>query len=121
MNIFTSNFATAKGLDDSKFMVVCISRFAPRGYKGVRCSVFAPSLYLLRQYKAGLSQVEYEKCYRFEINCLGNIRKPFEGLALLAKGRDIVLCCYENRDAFCHRHILSDIVFEKFGYRIKEL
>lgn len=60
-------------------------------------------------------------CYRSEMSQIKNLRDVFARLAQQAKGRDIVLCCYEKTGDFCHRHILSDIVYEKYGYRINEL
>lgn len=121
MDIFTSYFAKAKTLDESRFCVVSISRFAPRGFKGVRCYSFAPSRELLIDYKAGLSESSYKERYLKELGDSVHIHEVFESLVPFCKGRDLVLCCYESEDKFCHRHVLSDRVFELFGYRIKEL
>lgn len=38
-------------------------------------------------------------------------------LEAVAKDRDIVLCCYEKPDEFCHRHILA----EWLGKDVEEL
>lgn len=81
----------------------------------------APTATLLRKYHQGLSASEYEKEYRQQIAGLNDMHALFEMMARQAKGRDIVLLCYEKDGEFCHRHLLSDIVFEKYGYRIKEI
>lgn len=121
IQIFTSYFAKAKHLDSSKFLVVSISRYSPRGFAGVECKAFAPSRHLLASYKAGLSEECYVERYRDEMSLVRDLRGEFAQLAKCAAGRDIVLCCFEGSNSFCHRHILSDIVFESFGYRIQEL
>lgn len=121
MNIFTSYFSKASKLDSSRFLVVSISRYGPKGFRGFSFKEFAPSSSLLHDYKKGLCQRDYIRRYRHELFGLGELRDSFVKLARVAHGRDIVLCCYEREDSFCHRHVLSDIVFEKYNYRIVEL
>lgn len=121
MNIYTSYFSKAKYLDSSEYCIVSISRFPPRGFKGVRCLSLAPSADLLSDWKKGMSESEYIRRYRAEMNDLFDLHHIFETLAMFCKGRNMVLCCYEGDGKFCHRHVLSDIVYEKFGYRINEL
>ena len=121
MNIFTSYFSKASKLDSSRFLVVSISRYNPKGFSGFSFNEFAPSSSLLHDYKQGLCQREYIRRYRRELSHLGELRDSFLKLSRVAHGRDIVLCCYEREESFCHRHVLSDIVFEKYNYRIVEL
>lgn len=121
MEIFTSYFAVARSLDPDLYFVVSISRFPPRWFSGLRCLSLAPSKDLLFDYKSGLSEAVYTRRYRHELSELFDLREVFQNLAMFSKGRDMVLCCYEKSGEFCHRHILSDIVFEKYGYRINEL
>lgn len=121
IQIFTSYFAKARQFSPEKYLVVSISRFSPRGWTGTKCPVFAPSPQLLHDYKAGMDKQDYVMCYRSEMGQIKNMRDVFARLSQLAKGRDIILCCYEKTGDFCHRHILTDIVFEKYGYRINEL
>lgn len=121
MNIFTSCFRFAKNLDESKFFVVSISRFPPRGFKGYKCYEFAPSVHLLKEYKEGLRNDHYS--YRYERDVLKKIdvHRVFEELARLACGRDIVLCCFEPAYHFCHRRVLAHYVKRVWGYSIEEL
>lgn len=121
MNIFTSNFAKAKGLDSSKFLVVAISRYVPRGYSGVRELRFAPSRRLLMSYKGGLSIHDYEEVFFSELGNKDRVYSVFRDLASLSNGRDIVLCCYERAGEFCHRRLIADFVFSHWHYDIKEL
>lgn len=87
----------------------------------VKCSSLAPSVKLLSDWHAGMSEVEYEVRYRQEISEILDLHSVFESLAVYCKGRDMVLCCYEADSKFCHRNILASIVFEKWGYKIDEL
>lgn len=121
MNIYTSYFSHASSLDSSRFFVVSISRFSPRGFHGFECLEFAPPADLLRSFKRGLSERDYSRLYREWVLECCDVRRVFVDIAKVCGGRDIVLCCYERPDSFCHRHLLSDYVFEKYGYRIQEL
>lgn len=120
MNIYTSYFDRVRHFDKDSYMAVSISRFPPKWFHGVKCFAFAPSVRLLRSYKSGLSKADYVMRYRSECLDRCDVREVFVRLAKLANGRDIVLMCFEPMGAFCHRHVLSDYVFEKYGYRIKE-
>lgn len=121
MNIFTSNFAKAKSLDSSKYLVVAISRYVPKGYSGVRELRFAPSRRLLMSYKKGLSSDLYTRAFFNELIDKENVYAIFKDLSRLSYGRDIVLCCYEKAGDFCHRRLISEFVLTHWNYDIKEL
>lgn len=121
MNIFTSNFAKAKSLDSSKYLVVAISRYVPKGYSGTRELRFAPSRRLLMSYKKGLSSELYTKAFYNELIDEENVYSVFKDLSRLSHGRDIVLCCYEKAGDFCHRRLIADFVLSHWNYNIKEL
>lgn len=121
MDIFTSYFSRAKGLDVTRYFVVSIARFQPKDFFAYPCLALAPSAELLLQYKNGLSRGVYEECYRHDVLESQDIHKVFEGLAKLANGRDIVLCCYERPFQFCHRRLLARYVEEHWHYFIEEL
>lgn len=121
MEIFTSYFGRAKGLDVTRYFIVSIARFQPKDFFAYPCLALAPSVDLLRQYKNGLSRNLYEECYRRDVLESQNVHKIFENLAMLAHGRDIVLCCYERPFEFCHRRLLARYVEEHWRYSIDEL
>lgn len=121
MKVWKSCFSVARHLDVSRYCVVSISRRAPRNLDCVCCYSLAPSAKLLSDWHSGISESVYEKRYREEIGMISDLHSIFESLAVNCKGRDMVLCCYESDSKFCHRNILADIVFEKWGYRIDEL
>lgn len=121
MEIYTSSFNFAKGLDSTKYFVVSISRFPPRWFRGFKCKEFAPSASLLRKYRNGLSKEDYTSEFMSSVMESQDVHKVFEGLAILACRRDIVLCCFEGSDEFCHRQLVSSYVKARWGYSIKEL
>lgn len=121
MNIFTSNFSKAKSLDTSRYLVVAISRYVPKGYSGVRELRFAPSRQLLMSYKKGLSTDIYTQLFFNELRNKESVYSVFKDLARLSNGRDIVLCCYEKPGDFCHRRLIADFVLSNWNYEIKEL
>lgn len=121
IQIHTSNYSKARKLDKSRYYLVSISIFPPKEWRGANARELAPSYELLTAYHNGLSKSDYEKEYRKQIARLNNLHSQFEWMAQQANGRDIVLLCYEKASDFCHRHILSDIIFEKYGYRITEI
>lgn len=120
MNIYTSNFASAHRFDSSKYCLVSISRFAPKGWEGFQMSAFAPSARLLRGFTSGaLNEAGYTACYLDYLDSI-NVRSFFQVIAKWAEGRDIVLLCYEKAGAFCHRRLLASWVLRHYGYNIKE-
>lgn len=121
INIYTTNYTKASRLSNKYYLKVSISLIRPRDFDGMHIQSFAPSKQLLEDYKNGLSPEEYETRFREQIDQLNDIYAFFKIMAKQAKGRNILLLCYEKKNAFCHRHILSDIIYERYGYRIKEL
>lgn len=121
IDIYTTNYTKASRLSEKYYLKVSISLYRPRDFKGMQIQSFAPTKELLEDYKNGLSAEQYEIRYREQINKLTDIYSFFQIMAKQAKGRNILLLCYEKKNAFCHRHILSDIIYERYGYRIKEL
>lgn len=121
INIYTTNYTKASRLSNKHYLKVSISYIRPREFDGMHIQSFAPSKDLFEDYKNGLSPEDYETRFREQIDNLSDIYAFFKIMAKQAKGRDILLLCYEKKNAFCHRHILSDIIYERYGYRIKEL
>lgn len=121
VNVFTSNFRKAKALDSSRYLVVSISRYNPRGFNGVSLKGLAPSSKLLSDYKKGLSWSDYVERYRSECCAPDYVKAALSSLMFITKGRDIVLCCYESADKNCHRFILADSIKSYYGYNVQEL
>lgn len=121
VNVFTSNFRKAATLDSSKYLIVSISRYNPRGFHGVWLKELSPSSKLLSDYKKGLLWSDYVQRYQSECCAPGYIKDVLSSLTFITKGRDIVLCCYESADKNCHRFIVADYIKRIYGYDVREL
>ena len=101
----------------SNAFVLGITRFPPKGFKGINSTALAPSELLLKMYKnKDIDEYVYKQMYYDELRERGLtpelVRHAFEMLST-----DVILCCYEAPGDFCHRHLLA----EWLGGGIEEL
>ena len=112
--IYTSYFANWRKFP-AGFDQYSIARFSPVGFKGKSLLELSPSQEILSKYKnKKISNEEYEKLYIDQL-------KSIDVLSILNKLGNSILLCYEKKEDFCHRHILSKYVKEKFNISIIEL
>ena len=122
----TSYFANFKKLDRSKYIGVSIALYTPDSIFH-HILDFAPSKSLLMRYKQGLvNEEQYTKEYTEQLDELfddGSMVNTLSYLNNLEKGfnKEIILLCYEGKGKFCHRHILSKYIKEKFDLDIREI
>ena len=86
-----------------------ITRFPPKGIKFENAPNLAPSEGLLREYKN--NEIDG---YMFAVKYQDELEKRFAAPSILleklekyAEGKDVILCCYEKKGDFCHRHLLA--------------
>lgn len=102
LKIYTSRVFTYKGPDKLDITV-------KSGDK-----VFAPTWDMVMGHKRGkYTDEQYTKMYR-EMMGASYTRQPKHWKSMFAKDTTVVLCCYCRPGAFCHRHILKDILLEHF-------
>lgn len=115
--VYTSYFSKIKDIHNDS-IIIGISRFPP---KNINNNYFlAPSVGLLNDYKQGLINIpEYITRYKNEVSYY--LTNVFIGALkeLMMENRDIILCCYESSDKFCHRHILADLI-RGYGINVNE-
>lgn len=121
MNVFTSCFSRAAALDKSRYLVVSISRFPPRGWRGLRLDCLAPSALLLKAYHHGLSWDAYVQRYQHEVLSRVDVRAALRLVAMSSMGRDIVLCCFEGSPVHCHRSLVAKHILDNYGYRVLDI
>ena len=115
--IYTGYFAKLKTYIEAGLTPISISRWPPNWFEGEKCSALAPPVELLKGYKTGkINEEQYKQIYLSDLDRT-DIRTVLD---YIAKGRDIVLCCYEKPDAFCHRHVLAEYVTDKYNIPISE-
>lgn len=118
-HIYTSYFANWRNFPEGS-LKIGVTRFPPAYWKDeINIENLAPSVETLRQYQNKfLDEYIFKQLYVRELEDRGlqadGVRRILNDLA---KDRDIVLCCYEKPEDFCHRHILA----EWLGEDVKEL
>lgn len=116
-HIYTSYFASWRNFPEGS-LEVGVTRFAPKGLQ-INLPALAPSESLLRQWRSHeIDEFMFKHKYITELKDRG--LTPNGVRALLSEfldKRDIILCCYEKPNEFCHRHILA----EWLGEDVKEL
>lgn len=125
MRVFTSYFDNVGYLTEQGFACVGISRFPPEKFKDNNLYIIAPSVELLAKVKNGeYTKEQYKYAYLSQIRMINvaEICKAIENVAIETGNDDVVLCCYEAPDLFCHRHILAEYLnsFNLFSGNIHE-
>lgn len=116
MKIFTSYFAKVKTLQKCNILPIGIALYPPKWFNGQSIKYVAPTYSILKQ---TANDEEYIKRYTKEI--LGNldVQKFIMDLEIIAKDKDVALCCFEKPSEFCHRQLLAKFLNEK-GIDVKE-
>lgn len=111
--IYTSYFAVQK--DNKNAVAIC--RGVPKWFTGTIYSALAPSWDILMEYKNSeqteADKARYTKRYKKEILDLLSPQKVYDDL----NGK--TLLCYEKSGDFCHRHIVSEWLFN-YGFEVEE-
>jgi uncharacterized protein YeaO (DUF488 family) len=110
--MFTSYFAKSA----NKFYAVAITRRTPFWYSGREYKALAPSLELLKKYKADGDKAYFTEQYQRKV--LDQL-DPFEVYKEL--GETAVLLCYEKSSDFCHRHLAARWLEKHIEIEIKEI
>ena len=108
----TSYFAKSA----NKFHAVAITRRTPLWYSGREYKALAPSLELLKKFKADGDQAYFIEQYQKRVLDQLDPHEVYKEL-----GENAVLLCYEKSSDFCHRHLVSDWLEKHLGIIIKEL
>lgn len=127
MKIYTTQVIKEQVLtDDFKVVLAPIKSYSKDGHAylditATAGSQFAPSWDLLRAFKAGkVSKHEYTDEYHALMS--KNCKEDRPAWEWLQSRKSIVLACYCNPGAFCHRYIFADILEKCFMVdRIGEL
>ena len=105
--IYTSYFGNYKNFPEGSLVIGVVRH--PPNESVLNFEQLAPSVELLRQYKnKQVDEFIFEIVYLTELADRGlNSRAIKEVLLDVAKDKDVILCCYEKPEDFCHRHILA--------------
>lgn len=104
--IYTSYFARTNKLTDVYRVSVCYST-PTWAIVEDKLPIFAPTLEILDRYKKTGDIVEYKQSY-FELldSRKREVKAALRKLQELGRDKTVLLCCWENADKFCHRHLI---------------
>lgn len=117
MKIYTSYFANGKKLNMAGLRMIGIALYPPKWFYGTTIRDVAPSYSILKETS---SQEEYVNRFKNEILSKVDAKAFVEKLETISKGKDVVLCCYEKPDEFCHRHLVAEWLTANLGIEVTE-
>ena len=112
MALYTSYFANWRNFPEGA-KIIGITQYPPPGWTTSKQNWkgLAPSIELLSQYKnKQINETKFKSQYLNELETkYGNKKQDMINYFRdLSQEKDIVLCCYEKKGDFCHRHILRE-------------
>ena len=118
--LFTGYFAKTKKYIEAGYTPVSVAGRTPDFFTGEKWLDFAPRKEMFLDWKNGkITDKEYLKEY---CNYLREIpSEDIEELRELTKEGNFVMCCYEKRGDFCHRHGLAWFLRTSYGFDVSEL
>ncbi len=119
MQIYTSNFNSIPLLKD-KLVPIAICLEIPPDYTGKWLHEPAPTYDILHQYQEGHDTELYTRRFTAEILAHLDPADIYTKINELAEGKDCALLCYEEKDEFCHRHLVADWLNHHLNLMIKE-
>lgn len=119
MAIYTSYFGNYRNFP-ANCVAISITQFPPRAWKGLEIKSVAPTADKLMRFKQKeIDENIFTWQYLMQLNKDDNLRPRVIALLrhLENEYENIILCCYEKPNEFCHRHLLA----EWLDMNIKEL
>lgn len=114
---YTSYFGNVRNLPKDAILV-SISLWSPKDWKGKHIKQLAPTEDILMEYKRTGKQVRYVQRYSKEILA----KRSADGLVKAIREKwgeqDVIFLCYE-KSGFCHRHLLANWL-TMYGYPCEE-
>lgn len=120
MRIYTSYFGNIRRLPTD---LVCISICgkAPNWYEGLQYKVVAPKYKFFMEWKENKDNDFYIEHFNKEVLDMLSVKKVYDDLEKMTKGRDCVLLCYERPEDFCHRHLVAKWLEDNLNISVIEL
>lgn len=108
MKIYTSYFANIRNHPDKRFISIAV--MSPHWFKGPTYKELTPPWYLVKGFKADqITEATYTQIYNNAVLDKLDPMDVVEDMFMfdVDDQRDIVLCCWEAKGKFCHRHLVS--------------
>ena len=114
---YTSYFSNVDKLP-KEMVLISISLWSPKDWKGWKLRSLAPTQEILVEYKRRPDVKRYTERYENEVLGAKDCKLLVDSLNAKFKGKDICFLCYE-KSGFCHRHLVADWL-EANGYDCEE-
>ena len=95
---------------------VSIAGACPPFFEGDQYKKLAPKYWFFKKFKENGDEQEYTKHYKEEVLDKLDAQTVYDEL-----GSNAILLCWEGKDKFCHRRLVSDWFKEKLGIDVSEL
>lgn len=111
MNIYTSYYsAMASRYED--YAIVSISTSVPKWFpvRMLRMKELVPPWEIVEGIHNGeITEEEYTRVYKEQLSKLDRdlILKELDAISTINDNKDVVLCCYEAPNKFCHRKLVA--------------
>lgn len=125
MKIYTSYFKNETFLISNGIVPVAICRVPPKRYESNNIIIIAPKSDTLAQFKNSNDWQRYCEQYMDQLRHT-DISKFINEVNEISRrngDKDIALCCFEEPDKHCHRHLLAEYLngLKIFDYDIHEI
>ena len=118
--LFTGYFAKTKKYIELGYEPVSVAGKTPDFFTGEKWLDFAPRINFFLEWKNGLiDNKEYLKKYYEYLKTIP--KEDIEELRELTKDHKFIMCCYEKRGDFCHRHGLAWFLRNTYGFDVSEI
>lgn len=122
MQIFTGYFARIKGYLDFGLVPVAIAAKPPAGWRHPMYRKFAPSWSIWKEWHDARDSARDERyAVRFRKEILQDLEPESVRRELEEFGDNLVLCCYERPENFCHRHLVATWIAEHLEIPVVEI
>ena len=119
MKIYTSYFGNLKNLKKNNIVPIGVCQVLPKQFNGPNLISIAPTKDILLNCKN--NHQEFIKRYKNEVLSIHRDPQDFVNrLEFISNGNDVALCCYEEPDKFCHRHLIAEWLNEKLKLDVQE-
>ena len=119
MKIYTSYFGNLKNLKKNNIVPIGVCQFPPKWFDGPNLISIAPTKDILLNCKN--NHQEFIKRYKNEVLSIHRDPQDFVNrLKFISNGNDVALCCFEEPDKFCHRHLIAEWLNNTLNLEIQE-
>lgn len=113
--LYTGYFSRIEEYKEKELYPISIARGTPKFAEPIdKYAPLMPTWELINLYKNTGDVEQYTKIYNSVILGWLTQEQTYNELVEITNNRPAILLCWENRDKFCHRHLVSTWLKEKY-------